>query len=278
MTRQMFNPVGETAPAAPVERKVFNPADDHAREKAIILRKEELKTAPLGPLKTWSFSALSTFEQCPYRSYLTRVEGAKEPSGTAADRGTKLHGYIEDYIQGKEPELHNEIKHFVPLIDDLRAKHEEGTVEVEGNWAFDRNWNQTDWSSPDTWGRVKLDAIEFEGETSAVIIDWKSGKKFGNEVKHATQLVVYAIATFERFPDLEYLTGMMAYIDKNEELKGSYTRELAMQLKPKIEQRALAMTTAIEFPPKPSQQNCRWCHLKKPLEGEEEARCKWGVV
>lgn len=284
MSKMMFNPSAvNTAPINKVEKPVsndrplFNPAE--AKKKiAAIQTVEPLHSRPLGPVKAWSFSTLMEFEGCPYRSYLKKVEGAKEPSGTAGDRGSQLHKAIEDYIQAVVGELDGGVKKHRAFIEQLREDFANGIVEVEGDWGFTRDWSVCGWVEKDTWARIKLDAIKHESDTSALVIDWKSGKKFGNELKHATQLMVYAIAAFKRYPNLEFVQGEMRYIDTGEELIGKYTRTDAERFLPKIEIRALEMTTATEFPPKPSKHNCKWCKLKEPLEGEDTPRCKWGII
>ena len=52
-------------------------------------------------LPTWSFSALKTFEQCPYRSYLQKIKKIPEPQHPAAKRGTDIHNQAEDYVKGE---------------------------------------------------------------------------------------------------------------------------------------------------------------------------------
>lgn len=281
MDKPLFNPGSvDTRPknVLPADPVAFDPTAARAQAMKYTLSMEALYDLPLGPLKAWSFSGLMTYEGCPYRRYLNQVEKAREPSGPAADRGSQHHEFIEDYIQGKTDELPKDIKNFRDEIEGLREEYIQGRVEVEGDWGFTRDWKITEWEADDVWARIKLDVIHHETPTSARIIDWKTGRKFGNEVKHATQLLVYAIGTFERYPKMEYVSGEMIYLDKKDKLTGNFTREQVELLKPKIEQRALIMTTATDFPPKPSQANCRWCRLKEPLEGEETARCDWGVL
>ena len=58
------------------------------------------KPEKLGEVRAWSYSALKVYEECPYRTYISRVKGVKEPSGPAADRGTQIHQYAEDYVNG----------------------------------------------------------------------------------------------------------------------------------------------------------------------------------
>ena len=61
-------------------------------------------------------------------------------------------------------------------------------------------WEPTGWISPDTWARVKLDALVSETDTSARVIDYKTGKQFGNEIAHSQQALIYAIGTFFMYP------------------------------------------------------------------------------
>ena len=57
------------------------------------------KPEELGLVKAWSYSALKVYEECPYRTYISRVRKIKEPSNDAADRGTQIHQYAEDYVK-----------------------------------------------------------------------------------------------------------------------------------------------------------------------------------
>lgn len=262
---------------APAERDTlqFDPgaikAKFEAKEQAAI----NLRTAPLGPVPQWSMSRLFDFEACPHAVYLTKVCKAPNPSGPAAERGTQIHNHIEGYIQGEHADVIKEMQGFIKLIDLLREEYAEARVEVEGDWAFDRQWNATGWSAPDCWARMKLDAIHFESPSSAMVIDWKTGKKFGNELKHNQQGMGYAIAAFCRYPELEYVGVKFAYLDKHDELKGGYTRAQADLLRPGLTHRADLMTTATSFEPQPSFHACRWCPHAKVQEGFDEPACKW---
>lgn len=252
----------------------FNPTAINARFESKRQKILDLRTAPLGPVGAWSMSRLSDFESCPYSVYLGKVKKMPTPSGPAAERGTKIHDHIEKYIQGEHAEVIKEMKTFIKLIDLLREGYGD-TVEIEGDWAFDRTWNTTGWSDRNAWARFKLDALHHESETSAMVIDWKTGRKFGNEMKHNQQGMGYAIAAFERYPQLEYVDVKFAYLDQNDELRGSYTRQQAALLKPGLEHRADIMTTCTDFEPKPSFHACRWCPHGKVQEGYDEPACAY---
>src|SRR5690606_18835515 len=92
----------------------------------------------------WSFSALSTFEQCKrqYRRwYIDRVRVKNKDDSPAASRGTKLHRLIEDYLITPGAELslevcscHRKNREYFKGIKDKGAAAEEA-------WAIDRDWN-----------------------------------------------------------------------------------------------------------------------------------------
>jgi hypothetical protein len=262
----------------------FNPETLKKRIYEVAQREEDMLTAPLGPVKTWSFSRLMNFENCPYSVYLKSVENAPDPSGIAAARGTLVHDHIESYIRAEHDDLtHVTVEKgmkpvnlcpFVPMITNLREQWEAGKVEVEGNWGFKRDWEVTDFFGEDVWGRMKLDAIEFQDRTSALAIDWKTGQKFGNELKHNQQGMTYTIGAFMRYPKLQFIETRFVYLDqKDAPLSNSYTRERAMLLMSMINKRANRMTTAVNFPPKPSMHACRWCPHAKTQEGYDEPLC-----
>jgi len=147
----------------------------------------------------------------------------------------------------------------------------EAQVELEGDWGFTREWGTTGWLAKDVWGRIKLDAFVHESETSARVIDYKTGKAYGNEIAHSQQALVYAIGSFFRYPELQIAKTEIWYLDHGTMLEQVYTRDEAMVFMPKLHDRAIAMTTATKFPPNPSNYNCKWCSYGK---GEHPV-CEW---
>jgi len=225
-----------------------------------------------GPVKAWSASSLKLFESCAYRVFLKQVKRVPEPQSEAANRGELIHKLAEDYVQGLLEKLPPELIRFKTRFEGLREAYANAEVSIEGEWGFDINWRPTGWRDKDTWARMKLDAFHQQDETSALVIDHKTGKKFGNEIVHQGQAMIYAIGAFQRYPELEFVKTEFWYLDKGLTLDGSYTRAQAMALLPRLQQRAEKMTRALEFPPKPSIDNCRFCHYAKSGD------CEWGYV
>lgn len=124
-----------------------------------------------------------------------------------------------------------------------------------------------------SWLRLKLDAMVMHSDTSATVIDFKSGKKFGNEIKHAEQLQLYQLVTFLRYPKLETVRSELWYLDQGEITAQTFTRKQGLMFKTNFERRGHAQTTAEDFPANPSRFACQWCPYKPTGTGH----CSVGV-
>tara|TARA_E500000081_G_C6105794_1_gene339937 strand:+ start:514 stop:1257 length:744 start_codon:yes stop_codon:yes gene_type:complete len=236
-------------------------------------QKPMLKDFDVGPVSAWSYSALKVFEECPYRTYIARVKRIKEPSGPAAERGTEIHLQAEQYIKGELAEMPITLKKFEDEFEQLRDLYANAQCEVEGEWGFTKDWQPTGWMVPDTWARIKLDACVFEDSTSMRVIDFKTGKRFGNEISHGQQALIYAIAAFVRYPETQFIKTELWYLDKSETAVRSYSRDEALMFLPRWHERAVVMTTCTEFIPTPSKSACRWCSYKQG----DQPECAYGV-
>lgn len=232
----------------------------------------------------------------------------------ANDRGTRIHTACELYINGtlNEPAPEAE-KNFGFQIDLLRAMYKDGLVSLEGEWAMNEAWEPCNWNGewleadaalqhtgtarklPErgregdivkvgkkvymwvpAWLRLKLDAMVMHDEYTATVIDFKTGRKFGNEVKHAEQLQLYQLVTFLRYPKLETVFAELWYLDqkKGENLTSQkFTRSQGLRFKPRFHQRGTALTTCTEWPANPSRFTCQWCQYG-PWNG---GQCQVGV-
>lgn len=229
-------------------------------------------------MKTVSFSRLTDFEKCKYLAKLKYVDRIPEPERPlppgktehANDRGTRIHEGAELYVKGGV-ELLPELAQFKDDFEELRRLHGEGAVTLEGEWAVNRDWTPVAWNSNDAWCRMKLDAFVQTSPTTARVIDYKTGKRFGNEVKHTEQGQIYQLATFLRFPELEALTVEFWYVDLGERDVKNYTRQQGVGYYDKYHARFSAVTECVDFPPNPNAFSCKWC----PYRGNA---CEYGVA
>lgn len=232
----------------------------------------------------WSYSRLSVFEACKRRFQIQYVEKVPEPprplppgkTEHANDRGTRVHEGAERFVKGGI-ELLPELKKFEPELLAARDLFAAGSASVEGDWAFTRDWQPTAWHSADVWCRVKCDlVVELDSGQSCVVVDYKTGKRFGNEMKHAEQTQLYVLATLLKKPNARKVTAELWYTDLDELSSMTYTREQGLRLMKNFERRGELLTACEDFPPNPNQFSCRFCPYK-PKEKGGTGHCSVGI-
>lgn len=217
----------------------------------------------------------------------------------ANDRGTRVHDEAEQFVRGKIATIPYELRTFEREFLRLRELFKRGTVSLEGKWGYDEEWNPMPWEGewreyrPEgsetveyrrvdelpkwgksdekvwfknkgyywhpCWHRSKLDALVFPNEFQATVIDYKTGKKWGNEVKHGEQVQLYTVDTFERYPKLEEVTTELWYVDHDDITSQTFTRAQAVRFKPSFHKRGMAATSCTDWPPNPNIFTCRYC-------------------
>jgi CRISPR/Cas system-associated exonuclease Cas4 (RecB family) len=216
------------------------------------------------------------YEQCPHRVKLKVIDKIPEPDNKYSVRGTALHAAMESYVRGDTPTLHPELGRFTMEMDALRDIYSQGKAVVEQEWAYDRQWNPADWKSKNAWLRLKLDACAVVKDTG-IVIDGKSGKKFGNEIKHAEQGQLYAGVTYLRYPKVKRIVVEFWYFDHDELTQVVYTPQQAAKYLMSFEKRAHRMTTATQFPAKPSIFTCKYCPYRNPDQYGGDGSCKFAA-
>ena len=229
-------------------------------------------------IDSWSFSKLGDFEKCRFLCWLKHDQKIPEPERPlrpgqtehANDRGSRIHDAAEKFVRGQGA-LTSELKRFEDHFQKMKRLFALGQVELEGEWGMSPDWEIAPWRG--AWLRLKLDAIVHDGPYRAVVIDYKSGKKFGNEVKHGEQLNLYALVAFLRYPELEEINTELWYLDVDEITHRAFTRRQALSFKPNFGVRGSALTSCTEFKPNPNKFTCQWC-LYGP---NHSGHCKVGV-
>jgi CRISPR/Cas system-associated exonuclease Cas4 (RecB family) len=233
--------------------------------------------APTERISTVSFSRLEVFEKCPYQAKLRYLDKRPEPptvDSSARDRGTELHKIAEDFIQAKRDDVGTLVKS-KDSLEICRSYFTEGRAEVEQNWGYTKDWGVTGWFDNDIYLRVKCDVVLNVSEYEAEIVDWKSGRKDGNEIKHTNQGQLYVLAAFVRKPELQLARARFEYVDHGKKLERTYTRADVPRLMDVWTRRLAAMTEATRFPPKPNKLNCKYCPFSSNNGGD--GSCPWRV-
>lgn len=239
---------------------------------------ESLLDKEFDMIKAWSMSRADVFEGCPKHAYLKYVDKIPEPDRGPPpkgmvewhnDRGSRVHDQAEEYIQGSRDDLVAECKHFVPEFEKLRELNEAGMVITEQGWGFEKDWTPCVWDDYENiWLRVIIDALVFRNDHEAVVIDYKTGKRMYNEVKHGKQVQLYQLATFIKYPELEKITTELWYLDQNELFRQTFTRKQGMKFFENFNSKGLAITEAREFPARPGRA-CFFCPYKTGLIGKQ---------
>lgn len=220
-------------------------------------------------LRAWSYSRLTDFEQCKYRVKLKHVDRIPEParplppgkSEHANDRGTRIHSGAELYIKGGV-ELLPELSSFEEEFAQLRTLHDESKVSVEGEWGYNDAWEPVAWNSEDCWLRMKLDALVWLDRDYAAVIDFKTGRLSGKEVKYNEQMQLYQLAAFLRYPELKRITVELWLTDENNLVRSEYTRAQGLRFLKAFQKRGSAIIEETEFKPNPNVYSCKWCPYK----------------
>lgn len=243
-------------------------------------------------IKAVSYSRLDVFEACKYRARLQFVDRIPEgEKGPAADRGTRIHQDLEYAVRNGATTIPTELIPFTEEIKKAAEMYERGLAAPEEMWCFNKAWQrvgQTDWDN--IWLRIKTDLtfftelsaplfdedgkFNFDAPKKIVVVDFKSGKRFNNEVKHQDQCTLYAIGAFMSYPKLEEVRTELWYGDINDLHGVDYKRSTSMEVyfKPWNE-RLLKVTSTADFPPQPSTEACKWC----PYSPWKSGHCSVGV-
>lgn len=227
---------------------------------------------------SWSFSRLGDFSKCKLSYKIKYIDKVPEPerplppgkSEHANDRGSRVHDAAEKFVDGTGS-FAPEMKEFELEFNHLKHLHTAGKVSLEGEWGMDKDWETTPWAT--AWLRLKLDAIAFASPQEAVVIDYKTGRKFGNEIKHAQQLQLYALVSFLRYPELETVHAELWYLDAKEVTLQTFTRDQSLRFKRTFDNQGRALTEATAWPANPNKWSCQWC----PYGPDGTGHCTVGV-
>jgi len=225
----------------------------------------------MGIIKSWSFSAKQNFDACPYKFYhklVLKTPRPPEPEDSPLKRGKTLHKLAEDFIKSPDlqsvpKELSNMEKEFESLYIDA---HSGAGYKVEEPWAFTSEWEPTDWYSNDVWVRMALDLQIGTESTKGRIIDYKTGKKDGNELKHMIQGELYVVGAMLKNPNLQEVKTEFWYLDHNKITTKLWNRKQFEKLKSRWNAIGIAITTTEELNPKPAKYKCRYCEYSSACE------------
>lgn len=210
----------------------------------------------------WSWSMLGVYRTCHLWAkfkYLDRLPEPPREKEDARDRGTARHSMAEEFILADNaPFPAPLIKFEGPLTDvrDIRKNHL-GTVQLEQEFFLDQFWKPTD--KANRWLVVIPDIkVVVPGEIN-LTIDNKTGKKYGNEMKHYGQTELYSIVSMILDPGYESYEAELWYLDIPDTWQISFRPDKLEKAQAKIDAEVNKMMEDKYFRPSPSKMNCRYC-------------------
>lgn len=247
----------------------------NAKQTREDVRGEMVVDFPTAAVKAWSFSTLKKFENCQWAVKLGKVDKIYVESGEAAQRGSVIHDGCENWVRGNVDELpadpRTKFDAFSTDFSQLRDAFREGKVTLEEKWGIRQDWSPCDWSDDELWGRAALDAFVHENENSCRIIDYKTGQKFGNEMKHADQGLCYALHAMHRFPELDTYKVEFWYLDDGTKMVRTFNRRQLNMLLLRYHNRGKKLTTTTDFIPCANAHTCRFCEYGSNTNREGKA-------
>lgn len=221
----------------------------------------------------WSLSRLQVFEQCPYRAKLQYVDKIPDTQPhKSAERGSKIHEEAEKFVKGELEHFPKTLKHFYPDFQALKLYYEAKMALCEEEWGFDEEWNNAVWES--AWLRMKCDCVVHLSNNEMLIVDYKTGQRYGNEIKHQQQLQLYAVAGLIKNPAVEIVVCELWYLDKNELIRFILERDELEKYKTYFTNAGERICSETEFKPNPNLHNCRFC----PYAPNKQGDCAFGVA
>tara|TARA_R110000751_G_scaffold200141_1_gene304970 strand:+ start:876 stop:1538 length:663 start_codon:yes stop_codon:yes gene_type:complete len=175
-------------------------------------------------MKSWSYSRVNSFKQCPKKYYHLYIKKDVVDKGNAATYyGTKVHKAAEHYIQ-EGIELPREYKFMQRTLDAFNAIEGEKHCEIRfGVAKEDETYAPTTFFGKDVWWRGIADLL-IVNEDKAFIVDYKTSKNMN--YADTKQLDLLAGATFIHYPEVKKIKSALSFVVCNGFISKEYTADL----------------------------------------------------
>ncbi len=208
-------------------------------------------------LTNWSYKKLSMWEKCPYSVKLMYIDRIPQPPpdpkyDKARTRGIQFHEDIAVAITDGA-EIPSIAEPFTAIVESMRERH----AIVEQDHFLNNQWNRHEgWKGH--WLQIKQDVVVVEDEY-VLTGDWKTGKRFGNEMSHFRQMQLYAIGAWRLYPGRPVYASELYYIDQDDIWSIDFTPEQLEKALGDWDRKAEAMFNDTLFRPRPNKDTCRFC-------------------
>ena len=209
-----------------------------------------------------SYTAIKQYNSCPKRYYHQRItKEVKDQPGAATVYGERVHKQLEDYLKAPTNALPAESAALKPLCDMFTEQVQgSGQILVEQEYTLNSNLEPTNWFAPDAWLRFKLDVLVVRDNNTAIVADWKTGKRRPD----FDQLEMFALAVFKFWPEVTKVSSLFIWTKENAIDKEIYRREHEDAMWTKLMTNIHRIEKSLEtdnWPAKPSGL-CKFCPCK----------------
>jgi RecB family exonuclease len=203
----------------------------------------------------WSYSSLSTYEECPAKWRYSYIDNLPDPPSPAMERGTRLHKLCEAVLtDGVETPA--ELASIARVLDRLKVNG----AQSEKAWRLNAAWEPVESKS---WVIGIID-VHFLKDGALHVYDFKSGKPYAS---HKKQLELYALIGLAVYPQAERAECGAIYIDSGKiGYKRTIPRAEVMQAQADWSERAERLFADSALAASPGR-GCYWCAFKDSLGG-----------
>lgn len=206
----------------------------------------------------WSYSALTAFETCPWRYYLTKVaKEVSEPQTEATTWGRKVHKDLELRLGGKPlPADTAQYEKFAATV-----LNKGGRIETEKKMAVNAAFQPVAYFAKDVWCRAVSDFTVEKGR-NLFAGDWKTGKP----TPDSQQLALSAAMEFAHRPYIEKVIVSFIWLNTGTLTTNVYKKDDAVgiwqEFLPRVQRLEIAVRDN-KFPKRPSGLCKKWCPVSK---------------
>ena len=216
---------------------------------------------PLANVIPWSYSSLTSYETCPRRHKILKIDKLiKEAQTEAILWGNRVHKELELAVADGKP-LGPEYVQYQGIVSKVMSAP--GEKFAERKFALTASFKPTEFFAADAWMRGVIDLTVVNGKTAAVV-DWKTGK-----VKtDGDQLKLFAAAGFAIYPEVNTVNTGYAWLAANTVTTKRFTRDEVPVIWQEFIPRVARMEAAVEndnWPPKPSGLCKNYCPVGRRL-------------
>jgi len=211
------------------------------------------------PLITWSYSRISTFENCPRKFYeLNIAKSIPYVQGAEAKDGDEQHKDFEAFLKlGRPLSEHN--AQYTPLVERFKALPGERYVETDLSLRRDFTpCKSNDWNN--VWFRQRADLVVVNG-AHATGADWKFGKPRTDE----DQAELTALSIFQYHKQVEQVTFLYVFVRHQQLHPATFYRTNITRMWNGWLEKYNKLEQAMKRDEWPATPNplCGWCPVKK---------------